>query len=88
MGLTNSLTSIYFFSRQVSVNTSNQITDTKLSVLKFSSGQVTDEYEMNMGTALSPDGEWFKMSIDIQEDGLLVLGTTLHNSEDLSKHLM
>ena len=53
MGLTNSLTSIYFFSRQVSVNTSNQITDTKLSVIQFSSGQVKEEYEVDMDTALS-----------------------------------
>ena len=85
MGMTSSLTSVYFFSRQVSVNTSNQITDTKLSVIQFSNGQVKEEYEIDMGTAFDTDDEWFKMSIDIQEDGLLVLGTSLYDSEVLSQ---
>ena len=85
MGMTSSLTSVYFFSRQVSVNTSNQITDTKLSVIQFSSGQVKEEYEIDMGTAFDTDDAWFKMSIDIQEDGLLVLGTSLYDSEVLSQ---
>ena len=84
MGTTSNLTSIYFFSRQVSVNTSNVITDSKLSLIQFSDGEVKKEFEISMGTALKTSDPWFKMSLDIQEDGVLVLGTTLYNREDLT----
>ena len=84
--LAHNTTSIYFLTREVSLNSTGAVSNNRLSLLHYSNDEIQSDYELDLGSALDVyDSDKPKAMIDIQEDGTVIIATQLHHRRLLNQ---